>query len=375
MTYRGTNSFFLTMGIAFASMKKMLKRKRSDCMKKYLLPQKGRFYKANLHCHTTLSDGNLTPEQVKEEYKSQGYSVVAFTDHEIMVPHPELLDDEFLPLNGLELGIHEHLPGKNGHLEKDFHICAIALEPDNLNQPCFHRTKYIWGNAAKQLDKIRYDENEPDFERIYDEECINRMIRTCREKGFFVIYCHPTWSFERYPDYIRYQNFHAMEIYNNASYKVDGCAEYNPRVYEDFLFAGQRVFAVAADDNHNSFPKGTAEWDSGGGFIMIRAEKLEYRTITKALEQGHFYASFGPEIHTLWFEDGKIHVECDEAVRIICSKGCRRPDKRHGQNGQTITEASFDVRPGDNWVRITVMDAKGRCADTNAYFTDELFAE
>ena len=38
-------------------------------MKKYLLPEKGNFYKANLHTHSTISDGKLTPEAVKEAYK------------------------------------------------------------------------------------------------------------------------------------------------------------------------------------------------------------------------------------------------------------------------------------------------------------------
>ena len=45
-----------------------------------LLPEAGQFYKANLHCHTVLSDGRWTKEQVKEEYRKRGYSVVAFTD-------------------------------------------------------------------------------------------------------------------------------------------------------------------------------------------------------------------------------------------------------------------------------------------------------
>lgn len=34
-------------------------------------------YKANLHCHTTVSDGRLTPEAVKKLYKENGYSVIA----------------------------------------------------------------------------------------------------------------------------------------------------------------------------------------------------------------------------------------------------------------------------------------------------------
>ena len=34
-------------------------------MKKYLLPENSNFYKANLHCHTTISDGRLTPEEIE----------------------------------------------------------------------------------------------------------------------------------------------------------------------------------------------------------------------------------------------------------------------------------------------------------------------
>lgn len=48
-----------------------------------LLPGGVTYYKANLHCHTTLSDGKLTPEEIKEAYKSRGYQVVAFTDHRV----------------------------------------------------------------------------------------------------------------------------------------------------------------------------------------------------------------------------------------------------------------------------------------------------
>ena len=45
-------------------------------MKKYLLPNNVSWYRANLHCHTTISDGQLTPEEVKEAYKADngGYA-------------------------------------------------------------------------------------------------------------------------------------------------------------------------------------------------------------------------------------------------------------------------------------------------------------
>ena len=37
-----------------------------------LLPVGENLYKANLHCHTDISDGKMTPEEVKEKYKALG---------------------------------------------------------------------------------------------------------------------------------------------------------------------------------------------------------------------------------------------------------------------------------------------------------------
>jgi len=77
-------------------------------MKKYLISETGNFYKANLHCHTTVSDGRMTPEEVKNAYKEKGYSIVAYTDHDVFIPHPELCDDDFLAMNGFEVETNHH---------------------------------------------------------------------------------------------------------------------------------------------------------------------------------------------------------------------------------------------------------------------------
>lgn len=39
-------------------------------------------YKANLHTHTTVSDGTATPGQMIRTYKNKGYSILAITDHD-----------------------------------------------------------------------------------------------------------------------------------------------------------------------------------------------------------------------------------------------------------------------------------------------------
>lgn len=342
-------------------------------MKRFLLPENGTFFKANLHCHSTFSDGNLTPEQIKALYQSHGYSIVAFTDHDILIPHQELRDENFLPLNGLELEVPDLKDYSNSwHSRKDCHMCLIALEPDNLVQPCYHRSDYLFRNAVNYRDQIQFDESQPDYIRTHTPECVSDMMRRGREAGFFVTYNHPTWSYEGYEDYINYHGMHAMEIYNHSAYR-NGWQEYNPRVYEDFLQAGRRIYVISADDNHNCTTPDDQHWDSCGGFTMIKADRLDYRTITRALEEGNFYASQGPEIHALWYEDGQLHITCSPAKRIVCTAGTRHRQARNAGAGETLTEAVFTLEPDDYYVRFTVIDQQGNCADTNAYFLDDFY--
>lgn len=331
-------------------------------MKKFLLPEEGQFYKANLHCHSTVSDGDYTPEELKRDYMAQGYSIIAFTDHDLMVPHPELADENFLPLNGYELEINDPPPG-GSRWQKSTHICMVALEPDNRLQVCWHRSKYLLGNAPQYAHLAQFDENEPDFEREYTPECISEMIRRGRENGFFVTYNHPGWSLDEYEHYIGLNGMNAMEIMNFACY-VDGHNDYNPRVYDDMLKAGKRIYCIAADDTHRPHHR-------FGGFTMIKAPKLEYRAVTKALENGHFYASQGPEIHALWLEDDELHITCSPAARITLNSACRHASARYPKEGELLTETVFPVSKDHGYFRVTVTDATGKHANTSAYFADE----
>lgn len=335
-------------------------------MRKYLLPKDGNFYKANLHCHTTVSDGAWTPEEVKKKYMERGYSVIAYTDHDVMIPHPELADENFLPLNAYEMEINEPKDPENPRKRKTCHLCFIAKSPKITRQVCWHREKYAAiGNAKDYHHLVDFDSSLPDYEREYTHECINDMIKKGREAGFFVTYNHPTWSLESYPQYIGYEGMNAMEICNYSCLAV-GFNDYNPRVYDDILSSGKRIFCIAADDNHNK------DEDSFGGFTVIKAENLEYECITSALEAGNFYASQGPEIKELWYEDGKIHITCSPVAKIFFNTGGRNAKLAEAKNGESITEAEFDVKPEYGYVRLTVVDREGYPANTNAYFVDSL---
>lgn len=338
-------------------------------MKKYLLPPNGNFYKANLHCHSTFSDGRLTPQQLKDAYRAQGYSIIAFTDHDVFIPHPELRDETFLPLNGFEVEINDER-GPWGR-SKTCHICFVALDESIERQPCWHRSKYTSEHQRQFLHLVKFDESAPDYEREYTHECIGDMMRRAREAGFFVTYNHPTWSLESYPDYIGFEGMHAMEIVNYGCI-VEGWDDYNPRVYDDLLTAGKRIFCTATDDNHNVHPIDSPRGDSFGGFTMIKADALDYPSIARALEAGHFYASRGPEIHSLWYEDGRIHVTCSPAAKIQFNYQIRTANVAYAAPDRVICSASAEVPHDAVYVRVTVFDEKGRTANSNAYFVDEL---
>ncbi len=333
-------------------------------MKTVLLSREKNYYKANLHCHSVISDAVKTPEELKEMYKSHGYSVLAYTDHDVLLDHNDLTDDEFLALNGYEMEINAEGAWSDHPLT--CHMCFIALSPDNLTQACYHRSDYLFANAPKYREYIKYDESKPDFVREYTPKRISEMFEEGRKNGFFTTYNHPSWSLETKDQYGNYHGMHAMEICNYSCLH-SGYTDYNERVYDEILRGGERIYCISADDNHNRV------LDSFGGFTVINAEKLEYETITSALVDGKFYASQGPEIFELWYEDGKLYIECSEAATVALNTGVRRCEAIHAdEQGSPITYATFNIGGNDNYARITVTDFSGKHANTNAYFLDEL---
>ena len=340
-------------------------------MKKYLLPEGGSFYKANLHMHTNISDGTMSPEEVKTLYKENGYSVVAYTDHNILVHHPELDDENFLALSGYEFNVNEVTPNKTW--TRTCHLCFIS--PDRSTPyVCFNSERKLCRGSIPYLEQMDYDKSKPDFDLIYGPRQINAAIKEAKAHGYYVTYNHPYWSQESYNDYTSFEGMDAMEIYNHSS-AVLGYDEYNTHAYDDMLRVGNRIYAVAADDNHNAYENYTRLSDSLGGITMIKAEKLEYSCIFEAMKKGHTYATTGPEIKALWYEDGKIHIECSEADKISLNTGVRYAKAKYAETDAPLTSAEFEIHPESVYVRLTVTDASGKCAYTNAYFIDELIAE
>lgn len=345
-------------------------------MKKYLLPEEGRFYKANLHMHTTVSDGQMTPEEVKEEYMKRGYSIIAYTDHEALVPHNELSDDNFLAITSYEIATNEWVHPAGFEYVRTYHLNLYARDKNKTDSAVFTMTRMWPPHAVQYLsEKMK----NTDFRREYNVDSINSVIAAANDDGFIVTLNHPNWSLQRYEDYIGLKGLWAVEFYNTGC--VRGGYPDTIQPIDDLLAKGERVFPTATDDAHAGK---TTLHDCFGGFTMVKAESLDYDTVFAALERGDHYSSSGPLIDELYIEDGILHVKTSKAayIELITERRFRYRHTSKDENG--ITETTFDLRPYLTncanrtekdlipYFRISVCDSDGEMAYTRAYFVDEL---
>lgn len=267
--------------------------------KKHLLPQVNRYFKANLHTHSTISDGKLTREEVKNGYKALGYQILCITDHNVIADHSDMNDPDFLMLTGVETNVNAPDMGKTSG--KTYHLNLIAKEPHNLWSPSKAFRKRP--SAAEYEDKMQCEE----MDLQYNTDSINAMIAKANEKGFLVMYNHPTWSCQSYPDYAPLKGLWGMELRNSECCLL-GHNENNFRVFKDLLSLGNRIYPLGADDMHK--PRAL-----GHSWIMVGATDLCYGNVIDALEKGDFYMSCGPELKDLWIEDGILKITCSDAQR------------------------------------------------------------
>lgn len=287
----------------------------------------GRFYKTNLHSHTTRSDGKLTPAELTTIYREQRYHALAVTDHFLerygfpIVDTEQYRTPEFTTILGAEL----HGPGL---MLGDWHILAVGLPKD------FAPTS----------------SGEPGVD----------VARRASEAGAFVAIAHPAWYSLMFEKAKELDFADAIEIFNTTCHYDNDRAE-SWYLADQFLMTGRKTFAIATDDAHCSVRP-----DTFGGWTMIKSESLEPESLLAALKAGQFYASTGPDLHNVAIEGDKIVVE-SSPVSVIFATGAGALHR--DQTGNGITRAEFELEPFlKSYARITVIDANGKKAWSNPIF-------
>ncbi|HWK80287.1 MAG TPA: CehA/McbA family metallohydrolase [Thermomicrobiales bacterium] len=312
--------------------------------------QPGRFFKGNLHTHSTRSDGNLTPDEVIAAYRERGYDFLVLTDHFLPEAYfrKEAPADSFITISdttGLRsdefttiLGAEIHGPGMgNGEL---WHLVAVGLPLDFPD----------WTPGERGED----------------------LARRAVEAGAFVAIAHPHWNSLTLEDALRVAPFvHSVEIYNHA---CNAGIDRGDGLYllDQLMEAGYFLSANAADDAHFKTPltaPGEAHPEAFGGWVMVKAESLDPDALVAALKAGHYYASTGPEIASIAIDEAadELVVETSPVQRILATGNgplSRRAVTVAGDLGEGITSARFELEPfrKHGFVRVTAIDAEGKRA-------------
>ena len=293
----------------------------------------GKFWRGNLHTHSTRSDGVLDPDEVARRYQLEGYDFLAMTDHFV-----GLYD---YPLTNIQSSENENFTTILG---AELHTGAME-------------NGEIWHLVAIGLTKNFMPPDAPDFQPRSDQETAIELARRARNAGAFVVIAHPEWSQMSLADAASIKAAHAVEVYNHGCYA--GCDRgYGFHVYEQLLLMGRRLLLCATDDAHFDEP------DHFGGWVMVKAIENSQNTILTALKEGSYYSSTGPNFHNVIWSDNQVDVSTSEISTIILQGKSTRTVMRHGKS-MTHNILPFEKLTPSPWLRLTIIDESGKRAWTN----------
>jgi len=301
----------------------------SLCLEVNILPEnpfeaEGKWYKGNVHTHTTNSDGEWPPDQVAAEYKANGYGFLFITDHRRVTDVSGLSEDGFLVLNGDEIDAGRTELGHRYHL--------VAL---NLKEPISEQ----------------------------DAPTVQGIIDLARSKGAEVVIGHPYWSGLTINDVIHLEGYLGVEVFNTTCF-VSIAKGHSTVHWDDLLARGKQVWGFAVDDAHEKF-NDHCPIDVCVAWIMAKLPELTEAEIMLAIKSGRFYSSNGPSIYDISVRDGKISVSTSEVKVINFIADVSRGESFTALGGGSLTGAEYRVRGSEKYIRVECFDKDGNAAWSN----------
>lgn len=306
---------------------------------------RGNWYKGNLHCHSTVSDGELAPEDVVCLYRSNGWNFLAFTEHRVFTDWDRLGDEDFLIIPGIELDVDASKEGR---------------------PICYHMLGIQGGGPGEQpqsLVELKHgDRWKPTGWQGIDS--IQTLIDELKSRNNHVILCHPVWSLTEFEDIKDLKGYFAAEIYNHGC-ELECHTGLSTLYWDSLLKRGQRIWGIAVDDAHHRIQ------DECGGWVMVKAPSLARSAIVEALTEGRFYSSSGPIIENFGISDGEAFVRSSPVKSIHFMTGPTRGESFHAPPGGFMTTARYRPKDNELYVRVECVDSRGRTAWSNPIFLQQ----
>lgn len=297
------------------------------------LDQPGRFFRGNIHSHSTRSDGLLSPANVVRAYRERDYDFIAITDH-------------FIERYGFP--ITDTFPYRSSDFTT---LLAAEMHARGL------QNGILWDLLAIGLP--------PEFAPGPPDEDAAALCARASEAGAFVAIAHPAWNGVVHSDALAIIDaVDAVEIHNEG-HTLDSDRGSGWYLADSLATAGHRISTSAADDAHFKQDR----YDRFGGWIHVRAESLDPEALLASLKRGHYYASTGPEIRNVTITSHDIVVECEPSVGVML--GGAGTIRRYVR-GDGITRAAFPLAPfADAFFRVIVVRADGKHAWTSPIWPND----
>ncbi len=292
-------------------------------------PLRADWFRGNTHTHTLESDGDSSPADVAQWYAAHGYHFLVITDH-----------DKVTRLESAPLLL---IPGEE--------------ITDTL------------GKAPLHVNAIGIEKAIPPQHGATTVEVLQRNVDAVREAGGIATINHPNfrWAFGT-AELLQLKGAALLEIASGHPY----VNMYGPpaveQMWDDLLTVGRRIWGVATDDAHHL----QKLWDvyvahPGKAWIVVRAERLDQKSILASITRGDFYASTGVEIAEYEVKDNTLTVAIKE------KNGAHYRTQFIGAKGRILAESSdlrstFTLRANSSYVRAKDIDSNGKIAWLQPHF-------
>ena len=334
----------------------------------------GSWRKANLHMHTAHSDGVRFADEVIEDYRAEGYSILCLSDHNGggdqdggVIPNHQVdlavhdwnLDGQLITNRIIGSGVESYVRDYNqprpewaydqwmrptGATVSEVPLLIPGFEGNNLS-PSYYGAHFVFvGYPVGPVESTR------DF-------VIHRAVQTVHsvEPLGFAFIAHPgrlgprnPYAVRQFMELVPVEQFDGLEIVNGA-YLTKGCAHADATpLWDELLSRGYRLWGVGNDDSHQ--PPGAGDSYPFTVWSMILSENASTPDVLTALREGAFYVSTGVLFDELRVENGTTIVVSAAQAKHIRFIGMGTPGiiLRDVKGSQ----ATYTVKGNEGYVRV-----------------------
>ena len=239
------------------------------------------WYKGNTHVHTTLcGHADSTPDFVAQWYHDRGYNFLILSEH-----------NKFIDPSSVRL---------KGEVRDDFLLVPGEEVTGPIHSTAMNVSRLVpWEFKDKNRSKI-----------------IQNHVDETRKAGGTTILNHPLWKrYIQVHEIFPVKDLYMFELFNAHPGVKNFQTAHNPsteQLWDALLEKGMTIYGVSSDDAHKLQKWGEKENNPGRGWVMVKAEDLSPKALTKAMIEGDFYSSSGVMLDKLVRGTNFIEVSVNE---------------------------------------------------------------